>query len=112
MSETRPGSKAHLFLHFVFFLAGLAAGALMVLGAGPLASAGRTLTDYAAIRMGILLDTDVLHLRSGDTLRGRILSEDSNGVRFEVNGGVVKFSMQDILQIDRDDYARYLRRLR
>lgn len=111
MEEPKPPSIKGGWKCLTFFITGLVAGAVLTLGIGAVGSIYRNFHQLAAIQMGRLLDTDFIYLRSGDILRGCVVSEDEKYVWIEFPKGSAKIDRADILRIEKDLYTRYARGL-
>ena len=79
----------------------------LVLAAGMMQTIGRI---YQSGKFHFM-ETDLLFLRNGDEMPGRIVSETPERVTFEFRMGTVDFSREEIKDIKRDYYAHLFREL-
>ncbi|MBN1688229.1 MAG: hypothetical protein JW893_03940 [Candidatus Omnitrophica bacterium] len=49
---------------------------------------------------------DILHLKTGHSLEGRVVEENNNGVIFEIEGGKVEFTHAEIARIERKELSQ------
>ena len=95
------------------FLAGLIPGCLI--GAGVMMKLKfaekeiSILKNYSFVNAGGFLDTDRLVLNRGDILIGQIISEDRDRVMFSYGNSTVEFRRDEIKEIYRNFYTRYLK---
>jgi hypothetical protein len=89
----------------VFFL-GVISG---VLGTVALDFAGqKTRLVFPVAR---LLDTDLIYLKSGKMMSGRILSRNDREIVLEVHDGSLKLEPGEISRIDENHYTRYFKKV-
>ncbi len=109
--EALPAPKPRKILPLIFFGAGLLAGITLTLMTGIFGEAQRSLRAYTSVRLGQFLDTDILYLKTGDVLKGHVLSQDENTLWFEFPKGSAQFSMSDVKRVDKHYYTRYAKGL-
>lgn len=93
------------------FLVGFIVGIIFWNGVGIAAAQHDYWKRVAIIRVGELLDTDVVYLKSGNWLSGRIVSETASGIEFRMPKEVRKIDREDINKIDYNTYSRYLKEM-
>lgn len=111
MEQTQTHARKTGWGGLIFFIAGLVAGAVLITSFGILDSVHRSLRQWSAAQMGKMLDTDFIYLRSGDILRGCIISQDAQFIWIEFPKGSAKIDQKDVLRIEKDPYTRYVRGL-
>ena len=95
------------------FLAGLIIGCLI--GAGVMLKLKFSEKEiliwknYSFGKAGELLDTDILVLKRGEVLTGKIVSEDRDRVMFSSGNSTIEFRRDEIKELNRNYYARYLK---
>jgi len=96
--------KRIVFFLFVFFLGGACGFCAATLFKAP-----DFFAKYLPVKIGEFLDTDFLYLKSGELLKGQVLSEDPQGVLLRISGGSVLFKPSEVKRIERNFYTRYLK---
>lgn len=91
------------------FALGLAAGLLLAVPALLFLRNLPVWSGYAAARLGQLADRDILYLRNGDVMTGRVVSETPQAVMFEIPKGTAEFNRSDIEKLEENYNARFLK---
>lgn len=102
----KSSSLRSVFFFAGIFLAGAAAG---VLGSLALDLAGQR--SQAVLPIARRLDTDLVYLKSGRMIAGRIVSRGNSEIILEIQGGTLKLRPDEIDRIEENYYTRYFKKV-
>ncbi len=102
----RPSALRTWILLTGIFLLGFISG---VLGSVALDFAGQK--TRLIFPMARLLDTDLVHLKSGKMMTGRVLSRNDREILVEVGDGSLKLEPGEIDRIDENYHTRYFKKV-
>ena len=66
--------------------------------------------DYFHVKLGEILDTDFIYLKTGGLLQGYIISENENEIVFKMGESVINLSQSEVDHVDYNRYTRYARK--
>ncbi|HNV86721.1 MAG TPA: hypothetical protein PKL97_07140 [Candidatus Omnitrophota bacterium] len=93
------------------FFSGFLFGVVFAGGIGIVATQQDYWKQQAVVRIGGLLDTDMLYLKDGQVLRGRIVSETAGALRVQTGEKIRDINREDVDKIDYNFYTRYMKEL-
>ena len=93
----------------VVLCAGIILGVLGTISTRLLAPGILLEKSKALIAFGTLLDTDIVYYKSGEILKGTVVSDDGIEILIKTKNSTVITHYDDILRIDYNAYARYLK---
>jgi|GEM_PF-3898023 len=93
------------------FFAGFLFGVVFAGGIGIVATQQDYWKQQAVVRVGELFDTDMICLKDGKVLRGRIVTETAGNIRVQTGETMLDINREDVDRIDYNLYARYMKEL-
>lgn len=107
MENARDSSQLKAWLFSVcIFLAGFAAGVIFTV----VLDVGGGIRETLSLPLARHLDGDLIYLKNGKTVVGRVLHQDANEILVEMEKGTVKFGTNEIASIEKNQYTRYFQK--